>query len=228
MIILTDLRDSAMEYIGEAKNLLDQSQQLRKKSLYSYKRAGEALATIKSKLNEAGASRYNPVETDLGVYTSLKDFLKKNDINEKRALDYIFLFENWSLAEEIQLLENEACYRLVRSLYILKWAKAKKEEDPNWTGTVEDYWEESKSSNNDKPSYKDLQKETRRLENMVEGYEENLKQLQSKLKGYEENNERLQKEVERYKRHLDRERAEKEKLEDKLKKRNNEDIFQSI
>ncbi len=140
--MIAEKKNKVMGIIKQGNGLYEESQKYRKQSLLKYKAAGEMLMEIREELKEA--TKNKPIEG----YTSFNHFLLEmcGEINIKRtqAYKYIFLAENWELAKEIKLLEFEKLYRLERSVLVLKWAVKKKEDNPNWIGTAEDYWEEMK------------------------------------------------------------------------------------
>lgn len=140
MTIITQEDKRYMTEVSLAAQEFNISQSHRKKSLINYRNAGEALSKIRDAL--VNATPKTPEVTEIGTFTSFSDYLKFREINNKTAYTHIFIYENWNLAERIGLLEDNACYRLMISEKILRWAKNKLEDNPDWQGVAEDYFKE--------------------------------------------------------------------------------------
>ena len=119
----------------QADSVFEESQDLRRKSLIIYRESGQGFCEIKALLQSA--SKNNPVETDMGSFTSFHDYLTKNGLEKNKVNRYMYLAENWHIVEQIKLLETKACFRLMISLKIIKWALDKLEVDPLWEGIAE-------------------------------------------------------------------------------------------
>lgn len=148
MTIITQEDKRYMAEVSLAVAEFNISQGHRKKSLMSYRNAGEALSNIRDAL--AKATPKNPEVTEIGTFTSFSDYLKFREINNKTAYTHIFIYENWELAEKIGLLEENACFRLVISEKIIRWAKDKLEDNPDWQGVAEDYFKEQSAKATEK------------------------------------------------------------------------------
>lgn len=72
------------------------------------KEAGVALLSIKQDL--APATEDNPIETDLGWFTSFDDYINKRGWVGKQTYDYVKLAENWDIALKlgVQDVDNPA------------------------------------------------------------------------------------------------------------------------
>lgn len=148
MTIITQEDKRYMAEVNLAVAEFNISQGHRKKSLTSYRNAGEALSNIRDAL--AKATPKTPEVTEIGTFTSFSDYLKFREINNKTAYTHIFIYENWELAEKIGLLEENACFRLVISEKIIRWAKDKLEDNPDWQGVAEDYFKEQSAKATEK------------------------------------------------------------------------------
>ena len=226
--ILTSEVNSMEGRNDNAATYYKNSQYFRMKHLEEYKEVGRHLQNIKDMFEEFETSKTNPTKTSLGTFTSFNDFLKNQGINSQKAYNYLKLFQNWHIVEALNMLEYEACYRLNRTLAVIKWANSKLSEDPDWlskqefksgnrlvtkkveNGTVsveqatpitklEAYWIDKPEKDNDKPSYKELEKEKQQLETMLSEEENKNKALvtyyEEKIQGYKD-------EIERYKAEL--------------------------
>lgn len=126
--------NKGLEKLTAGNEEFETSQNYRLRSLLRYKECGEALLTIKNLLSTA--SRYKPVTTDLGVFSSFEDYLRAYYYGEGSSVGlsrpqvyrYIRLAEHWDVVEELQLLKDKACYRLDATLRIIKWGLKKREE----------------------------------------------------------------------------------------------------
>jgi hypothetical protein len=136
-------------YLGEEFTKLQVlASGLNRNSLSFFKASGEHLFKIREMLRVSTPK--NPVTTELGTFTSFSDYLKFREINNKTAYTHIFIYENWELAEKIGLLEENACFRLVISEKIIRWAKDKLEDNPDWQGVAEDYFKEQSAKATEK------------------------------------------------------------------------------
>jgi hypothetical protein len=138
------------------------------KHIKSAKEAGELFSIIKKML--VGASKNNPVETDIGTFTSWRNFIETQGLCRETIDNYIKLAENWDIvlklgmqdASNIDGLKNSM--RVCRTLKIIKWVLQKKKsfrdslpydlteeernqalEDYEATLTVQQYWEEQEA-----------------------------------------------------------------------------------
>lgn len=139
----------------QADKVFEDSQDLRRKSLSMYRESGQGFCEIKALLESA--SKNNPVETDMGLFTSFSDYQIKTGLNRMKVNRYIYLAENWHIVEQIKLLETKACFRLMISLKIIKWALEKLEANPDWEGTAEDYFKEQEAVSKSKKQERDHQ-----------------------------------------------------------------------
>ena len=120
-----------------------------------YRESGQGFCEIKVLLQSA--SKANPVETDMGSFTSFSDYQIKTGLNRMKVNRYMYLAENWHIVERIKLLETKACFRLMISLRIIKWALEKLEVDPLWEGVAEDYFKEQEAISKGKKQERDHQ-----------------------------------------------------------------------
>ena len=144
-----------MAKANQADNVFEESQDLRRKSLIMYRESGQGFCEIKALLEPA--SKNNPVETDMGSFTSFSDYQIKTGLNRMKVNRYMYLAENWHIVEQIKLLETKACFRLMISLKIIKWALEKLEVDPLWEGIAEDYFKEQEAISKGKKQERDHQ-----------------------------------------------------------------------
>lgn len=184
MTIITQEDKRYMAEVSLAVAEFNISQGHRKKSLMSYRNAGEALSNIREAL--ANATPKSPEVTEIGTFTSFSDYLKFRDINNKTAYTHIFIYENWELAEKIGLLEENACFRLVISEKIIRWAKNKLEDNPDWLGVAEDYFKEQSQKAAEKKEEKSntmkaLQEELSFYRSRCEGLEQRVEELERQL-----------------------------------------------
>lgn len=155
MIIISQIHDISMAKAEQADKVFEDSQDLRRKSLSMYRESGQGFCEIKALLESA--SKNNPVETDMGLFTSFSDYQIKTGLNRMKVNRYIYLAENWHIVEQIKLLETKACFRLMISLKIIKWALEKLEANPDWEGTAEDYFKEQEAVSKSKKQERDHQ-----------------------------------------------------------------------
>ena len=157
MIIISQIHEISMAKAKQADSVFEESQDLRRKSLIIYRESGQGFCEIKALLQSA--SKNNPVETDMGSFTSFHDYLTKNGLEKNKVNRYMYLAENWHIVEQIKLLETKACFRLMISLKIIKWALDKLEVDPLWEGIAEDYFKEQEALSKSKKQERDHQLE---------------------------------------------------------------------
>ena len=169
MIIISQIHDISMAKAEQADKVFEDSQELRRKSLSMYRESGQGFCEIKALLQSA--SKNNPVETDMGSFTSFSDYQVKTGLNRMKVNRYMYLAENWHMkvnrymylaenwhiVERIKLLETKACFRLMISLKIIKWALEKLEVDPLWEGVAEDYFKEQEAVSKSKKQERDHQ-----------------------------------------------------------------------
>ena len=155
MIIISQIHDISMAKAEQADKVFEDSQDLRRKSLSIYRESGQGFCEIKALLESA--SKNNPVETDMGLFTSFSDYQVKTGLNRMKVNRYMYLAENWHIVERVKLLETKACFRLMISLKIIKWALEKLEVDPLWEGVAEDYFKEQEAVSKSKKQERDHQ-----------------------------------------------------------------------
>lgn len=153
MLILTQLTSRANAMFSSHDNLFNESQKLRVAALASYKAAGDALIAIRELLKPA--SKLNPIETDLGTFTSFSQFLDSGHIETKKTSAYasIKLAENWDIVLKLGMQDTtdmktlSKSMRLNRTLRIIDWYKANVELGRNESElTLDQYWLEAEGS----------------------------------------------------------------------------------
>lgn len=180
MFIVTvyEFEAKAMHVLHDTK--FQESQLKRIEAIAALKACGDALIAIRNGL--APASKSTPVETDVGTFTSFREYLNAGTLNfsVQSAYKYIKLAENWDIVLRLGMQDEknaEKCMRLIRTLKIIDWYKSKLEE--GWDEellTLDLYWEEENSSkpSSDRPTYKELQIEVSYLRSRVKELEARL------------------------------------------------------
>lgn len=130
-VYLLSYHTASMNELSIAKEAYDTSQQYRFKSLTHYKNSGEFLIKIREALR--GASKLNPVVSDIGTFTSFEHYLQTfygrdsaAGLKRTQARNHMRLAENWDIVEDLKLQESEACYRLQITLKIITWGIKKR------------------------------------------------------------------------------------------------------
>jgi hypothetical protein len=140
---------TAMDALHHAK--YDESQTLRIEAISAAYKAGLALIAIRDELKSKGASPTNPVETDLGTFTSFENYLlsDKATIKKTAAYSYIKLAENWDVVVKLGMQDTtnpttrKKCMRLCRTLKVVDWYKEQTTAGrPEEELTLDTYWEE--------------------------------------------------------------------------------------
>ena len=196
MVIISPSHSIIIDSIKVATSKFSESQKLRMEYLAALKAAGDELILIRRKLKEAKASANNPVETDMGTFTSFANYLETcYEKDDNRAYEYIKLAENWHIVEALGMQDrsNQAALaksmRLARTLKIIKWAQTKIELGIALESLSLDlYWEEEESRRAEsstkkegQPTYKELLKEVYYYKKRVEELETELISLKHKL-----------------------------------------------
>jgi hypothetical protein len=171
----------------QADKVFEDSQDLRRKSLSIYRESGQGFCEIKALLESA--SKNNPVETDMGLFTSFSDYQVKTGLNRMKVNRYMYLAENWHIVERVKLLETKACFRLMISLKIIKWALEKLEVDPLWEGVAEDYFKEQEAVSKSKKQERDhqlafYQEKVREQEFIISSLTSELASVTARLEEY--------------------------------------------
>lgn len=146
--MITDLTAKIVSKFSKQNTTYIRSQKLRAKSLIQQKELGDLLIEARDYLSKA--TKYEPIEGYTGHLQYFMDIAKELEISKSTLYNYIELAELWPLAEKINLLSQKNSFRLIASLKILRWAKAKFEENPDAIVDAADYFKEvsnSKSSN---------------------------------------------------------------------------------
>jgi hypothetical protein len=187
VIIISQIHEISMAKAKQADNVFEESQDLRRKSLIIYRESGEGFCEIKALLQSA--SKSNPVETDMGSFTSFHDYLTKNSLEKNKVNRYMYLADNWHIVERIKLLETKACFRLMISLKIIKWALEKLEVDPLWEGVAEDYFKEQEAVSKSKKQERDhqlafYQEKVREQEFIISSLTSELASVTARLEEY--------------------------------------------
>lgn len=168
MLIISFVEGHALDKTTLADEKFTDSQRLRMQSIKAYREAGIYWLKIKAML--APATPKNPIETDLGTFSSFNDYLTKRGHPKRAIYDHIKLAENWHivLGLGMQDASNSTAIsksmRLCRTLKIIKWANDKIEDGtPLSQLTLDQYWEETEGSltlkDPSRPSYMDILKE---------------------------------------------------------------------
>lgn len=160
-----------MQALHESK--FKESQLKRIEAIAALKGAGDALISIRTLL--ATASKDNPKLTDLGTFTSFREYLESGTLNfsVQSAYRYIKLSENWDIVLKLGMQNVEHAdksMRLIRTLKIIDWYRAKVAD--GWDEellTLDLYWEEdnNRSPRVDRPTYRELQAEVSYLRSRV-------------------------------------------------------------
>ena len=187
MIIISQIHDISMAKAKQADKVFEDSQDLRRKSLSIYRESGQGFCEIKALLESA--SKNNPVETDMGLFTSFSDYQVKTGLNRMKVNRYMYLAENWHIVERVKLLETKACFRLMISLKIIKWALEKLEVDPLWEGVAEDYFKEQEAVSKSKKQERDhqlafYQEKVREQEFIISSLTSELASVTARLEEY--------------------------------------------
>ena len=187
MIIISQIHDISMAKAEQADKVFEDSQDLRRKSLSIYRESGQGFCEIKALLESA--SKNNPVETDMGLFTSFSDYQVKTGLNRMKVNRYMYLAENWHIVERVKLLETKACFRLMISLKIIKWALEKLEVDPLWEGEAEDYFKEQEAVSKSKKQERDhqlafYQEKVREQEFIISSLTSELASVTARLEEY--------------------------------------------
>lgn len=187
MIIISQIHDISMAKAEQADKVFEDSQDLRRKSLSIYRESGQGFCEIKALLESA--SKNNPVETDMGLFTSFSDYQVKTGLNRMKVNRYMYLAENWHIVERVKLLETKACFRLMISLKIIKWALEKLEVDPLWEGVAEDYFKEQEAVSKSKKQERDhqlafYQEKVREQEFIISSLTSELASVTARLEEY--------------------------------------------
>jgi hypothetical protein len=187
VIIISQIHDISMAKAEQADKVFEDSQDLRRKSLSIYRESGQGFCEIKALLESA--SKNNPVETDMGLFTSFSDYQVKTGLNRMKVNRYMYLAENWHIVERVKLLETKACFRLMISLKIIKWALEKLEVDPLWEGVAEDYFKEQEAVSKSKKQERDhqlafYQEKVREQEFIISSLTSELASVTARLEEY--------------------------------------------
>jgi hypothetical protein len=187
VIIISQIHDISMAKAEQADKVFEDSQDLRRKSLSIYRESGQGFCEIKALLESA--SKNNPVETDMGLFTSFSDYQVKTGLNRMKVNRYMYLAENWHIVERVKLLETKACFRLMISLKIIKWALEKLEVDPLWEGVAEDYFKKQEAVSKSKKQERDhqlafYQEKVREQEFIISSLTSELASVTARLEEY--------------------------------------------
>jgi len=172
-----------MESLSEEK--FKESQEIRKESLIAARDAGYQYLSIKRDLDDA--SKNNPIETDLGTFTSFRNFLESQNLSVTSVYRYIKLADNWHVVESMRLMETKACYRLIATLKIIDWFNKSVEEgeDPE-TLTYQRYWEELGEAASER------KQKTQTLTERYQSLQEEYSELQTAYNKEKEKNKMLE------------------------------------
>lgn len=146
---------SSMNDWSEGQQEYSKSQTHRQRSLTHYKNCGANFNRIRDGLQ--GASKLNPIDSDMGTFTSFAHFLSCHEEHSGSGLSrshirrFMRLADHWDVVEDLKLNEREACYRLDVTLKIITWGLDKREAGYNLKELDHHlYWEE-KENQSSKP-----------------------------------------------------------------------------
>ena len=146
---------SSMNDWSEGQQEYSRSQTHRQRSLTHYKNCGANFNRIRDGL--LGASKLNPIDSDMGTFTSFAHFLSCHEEHSGSGLSrshirrFMRLADHWDVVEDLRLNEREACYRLDVTLKIITWGLDKREAGYNLKELDHHlYWEE-KENQSSKP-----------------------------------------------------------------------------
>ena len=169
--------ESSMNDWSEGQQEYSKSQTHRQRSLTHYKNCGANFNRIRDGL--LGASKLNPIDSDMGTFTSVAHFLSCHEEHSGSGLSrshirrFMRLADHWDVVEDLKLNEREACYRLDVTLKIITWGLDKREAGYNLKELDHKlYWQEKenqapKHEQGSKPTYAQLEKKVEELTDEV-------------------------------------------------------------
>lgn len=165
-----------------------ESQLLRVAAIASYKKAGDALLQIQELLGSA--TKTNPVETDLGTFTSFNEYLDSGvlDVGRTSAYQAIKIAKHWDIVLKLGMQDTSShktlskSMRVSRTIKIIDWylqalQDGRREEDL----TLDLYWEENEPSPQSGPTKKQLQQQNEELQAQVLALLEENARLRAQL-----------------------------------------------
>jgi len=182
---------SSMNDWSEGQQEYSKSQTHRQRSLTHYKNCGANFNRIRDGLQ--GASKLNPIDSDMGTFTSFAHFLSCHEEHSGSGLSrshirrFMRLADHWDVVEDLKLNEREACYRLHVTLSIISWGLKKREQGYKLKELDHKlYWEEKenqspKPEQGSKPTYAQLEKKvdelTYKLEELTDKLQESNQEV---------------------------------------------------
>jgi FtsZ-binding cell division protein ZapB len=208
----------------------EKSQEIRVAALNCYKEAGDALIELRRLLS--GATKTNPVETDLGTYTSFEHLLKSDRSPARKTSAYqaIKLAENWDIVVALGMQDTtnpetlRRCMRVSRTIKVIDWAKAKMATGvPLSELKFEHYWEDEEAARQyrlaERQAEQDLRRDTAQAAVDYETHQQVVtwaKQLEQELDHTKQKANALEQELDHTKQAKDALEARCKQLEDKL------------
>lgn len=187
MLIISQLHSEAMSLKADADKQYVEAQLTKMRAIESYKQSGDRLIKLRSLLKTA--TKNNPVETDMGVFTGWEDYLKRTEWSRSSANEYITLAENWDIVLKLGMQDTtnaetvKKCMRLCRTLKIIRWYKEQITAGrPEEELTLDVYWLEEENPQSTGPSKKQLQAELEHYKQLLDQKDRQIAELQQLLR----------------------------------------------
>lgn len=170
-ISLTQLTDEIKAFLQLEKDSFKESQVIRMRSIEQARQVGERLVTCRELLKEA--TRNNPVLSDVGTFSSFKEFYESQGFSKRTVYRYIKLAENWDIVIKLGMQDTtnpqnlKHCMRLVRTVHVIDWYLDKLEAGAAEESlTMEQYWLDN-SPDNTGPTKRQLSELVEALQEQV-------------------------------------------------------------